>query len=361
MSAALAIAGLFALTGALFLLPLIPAIVELRLKRDAQALNVIQQYAGDIRHFSFGFRSYASDLLVRLEQCVATGSTATGTLPHGDRYLLLGRPDADLLLPPGSTGKTCDLVVAAGTDLTLPGGITFEKEMYALRQLNGGENCTYRAILGDDGIRLGRASKVIRWAHAAKSVHVDRDCDLYGRISSELEIELQSGCFFQRLHAPRIAFGSAASDMNPNATPRLDPSTETVSSSVAVGRRLVDNDFEIAPGEVVTDSVVTRGGLRIGAGARILGSVKSNQHMAVDSDVLVAGSLISASTMHIGANCQIGGPVIAEQEMLIESGSRFGTFEKPTTVSAPVLEVEEGVVAFGTIWARNEGQVVPRK
>ena len=358
MSAALAIAGLFALTGALFLLPLIPAIVELRVKRDAQALNVIQQYAGDIRHFSFGFRSYASDLLVRLEQCVATGSTATGTLPHGDRYLLLGRPDADLLLPPGSTGRICDVVVAAGTDLTLPGGITFEKEMYASRVLTGGENCTYRAILGDDGIRLGRASKVIRWAHAAKSVHVDRDCDLYGRISSELEIELQSGCFFQRLHAPRIGFGSAARNMNPNAAPRLDPSTETVSSSVAIGRRLVDSDLEISAGEVVTGSVVTRGGLRIGAGARILGSVKSNRHMVVDSGVLVAGSLISASTMHIGANCQIGGPVIAEQEMLIESGSRCGSFEKETTVSAPVIEVEEGVVAFGTIWARHEGHVV---
>ena len=361
MSATLATAGLFALAGAIFLLPLIPAFVELHLKRDAQALNVIQQYAGDIRHFSFGFRSYASDLLAPLQQCVASGGTATGTLPHGDRYLLLGRADTTQLLPPGAGEKTCDLIVAAGTDLTLPGDVTFAKEIYASHQLTGGENSTYRAILGDAGIRLGRASKVMRWAHAAGSVRADQDCDLYGRISSDLKIELKLGCFFQRLHAPCIAFGLAAEDSSPEAAPHFDVAAEPISSSVAVGRRLVDGDLEIPAGEVVKSSIVTRGALRIGAGARILGSVKSNRHVAVESGVVVAGSLISASTMHVGANCRIAGPVIAEQEMLVESGSQCGTFEKPTTVSAPVIEVEEGVVAFGTIWARQEGHVLARK
>ncbi len=360
MSAALATAGLFALVGALFLAPLIPAFVELRLKRDAQALNVIQQYAGDIRHFSFGFRSYASDLLALLEKCAATGDTATGTLPHGDRYLLLGRPDTAQLVSPDAVEKTCDFVVAAGTDLTLPDGITFAKEMYASRQLIGGENCTYRAILGDETIRLGPASTVIRWAHAAKSIHADQNCDLYGRISSDAEIELQAGCFFQRLHAPRIAFGPSAALKVQSDTASFNQQAEPISSFIAVGRRLVDGDLEIPAREIVEGSIVTRGGLRIGAGAQILGSIKSNHHMTVDSGVFVAGSLISATTMHIGADCQIGGPVIAEHEMLIESGSRCGTFERPTTVSAPVIAVEEGVLAFGTIWGRQEGHVVAK-
>jgi len=360
MSAALATAGLFALAGALFLLSLMPAIVELRLKRDAQALNVIQQYAGDIRHFSFGFRSYASDLLASLERCVASGETATGTLAHGDQYLLLGRADTAQLLPPSASEKTCDFVVVAGTELTVPHGITFVKELYASRQLTGGKNCTYRAILSDDAVRLGRASKVIRWAHAAKSIHAEQDCDLYGRISSEIEIDLQVGCLFQRLHAPRIAFGlPAAQKDSAGALPLVQP-TEPISSFIAAGRRLVDGDLEIPAREIVEGSIVTRGGLHIGAGAQILGSVKSNHHLTVDSGAFVAGSLISATTMHIGADCQIGGPVIAEHEIVIESGSRCGTFDRPTTVSAPVIAVEEGVVAFGTIWARHEGHAVAK-
>ena len=361
MTAVLATAGLFALTGAIFLLPLIPAFVELHFKRDAQALNVIQQYAGDIRHFSFGFRSYAADLLGPLKECVATAGTASGTLPHGDRYLLLGRADTTQLLSPGKSQKACDLIIAAGTDLTLPDGITFAKEMYASRELVGGENCTYRAILADAGIRLRRASKVVRWAHAAEGVYAEQDCDLYGRISSDREITLESGCFFQRLHAPRISFGPALLSAAPNTAPGVDASVEPLSVSVAAGRRLVDADLEIPAGEVIRGSIVTRGRLRIGAGAQILGSVKSDHHMAVDSSVVVAGSLISASTMHIGPNCQVAGPVIAEQELRIESGSRCGSIEKPTTVSAPVIEVEEGVEAFGTIWARHEGHGVGRK
>jgi len=53
------------LAGILFTLPLLPALTELRLKRDAQPLNVVQQYGGEIRHFSYGFRTYIDDLLDR--------------------------------------------------------------------------------------------------------------------------------------------------------------------------------------------------------------------------------------------------------------------------------------------------------
>jgi len=361
VSHALATAGLFALAGAVFLLPLIPAIVELRLKRDAQALNVIQQYAGDIRHFSFGFRSYAAELLTPLQQCVDSGRTATGMLPHGDRFLLLGRPEPALLLPGGSSEKVCDLVVAAGTDLTLPDGMTFMKEMYASRELIGGANCTYRAILGDGNVRLDCASAVTRWVHAAGTFQAEQDCDLYGRISSDREIMLRDGCFFQRLHAPRIVFGRTDTAAEAQGRGPSDHFGGPGATSVAASRRLVDGDLEIGRGEVVTGSIVSRGQLHIGAGARILGSVKSNRRMTLESGISIAGSVVSASAMQIGFNCRIAGPVIAEQGIAIGSGTRCGTPERPTTVSAPTIEVEDGAVVFGTIWARQEGRVVPRQ
>jgi len=72
----------------------------------------------------------------------------------------------------------------------------------------------------------------------------------------------------------------------------------------------------------------------------------------------VEGSLISARKMRIGRHCAIHGPVVAERELAIASGVRCGTLEHPTTVSAPQIEVEEGVVVFGTLWAREHGQVV---
>ena len=70
------------------------------------------------------------------------------------------------------------------------------------------------------------------------------------------------------------------------------------------------------------------------------------------------GSLISARKMRIGHRCAVHGPVVAERELALATGVRCGTFEHPTTVSAPSIEVSEDVVVFGTLWARERGQVV---
>jgi cytoskeletal protein CcmA (bactofilin family) len=358
VSPSLATLLLVLLAGLLFMVPLLPAIVELRLKRDAQPLDVIQQYGGDIRHFAHGFRKFAVGLQPQLQECVAAGTTVTGAFPDGDEYVLLGRADESFFLPATRRDSTWRSVVAAGVDLVLPDGLTFAKEIYAAEDLTGGESCTFRAILGEKDVRLQRSSKVVRWAHAVQTFRAEHDCDLYGRISSDREIQLQSGCVFQRVNAPLIVseFSDAAS-----APAQTGISAAGHKSAPApTGRVLYDDDLEIRAGEIVAGSVVTRGKLHIGTGARILGSVKSNGHMTVDSGVFVEGSLISATTMHVGHNCRIGGPVLAEHGIVIESGTHCGAAHTPTTVSAPTIELEEGVVVFGSLWARNEGRVVPK-
>ena len=353
MNAGLAKVLLVLFAGFLFVLPLLPALRELRIKRDAQPLDVIQQYAGEIRHFSYGFRTYITDLLVPLQECVSSGTTACGTMPDGDPYLLIGRADDMQFVGPGGTTATCQSVVVAGIDVVFPNGITFAKEVYAAGEFSGGEKAVFRALLGEKAVHMGQASTVIRWAHAVGAFRAERDCDLYGRISSDREIQLASGCSFQRLNAPRIVLGhSNAEESNVGA--------ETLSPTQPTGRRLVDEDLEIQPGEIVSTNIVTRGKLYIGAGAQVLGSVKSHQHMVVAAGVHVGGSLISASTMRIGPDCRITGPVIAESEIAIETGTRCGSARFPTTVSAPTIEIADGVTVFGTIWARTEGQVVPQ-
>ena len=352
MNPALATVLVVLLAGILLTLPLLPALVELRLKRDAQPLKVIQEYAGEIRHFSYGFRSYIAALLEPLRECAASRTMAKGTMPDGDHYLLLGRAD-DARLVSAAGRTTCQSVVAAGTDVVLPGGITFVKEMYAAGDLTGGEKSVFRALLGERDIQLGPGSTVTRWAHAVGVFRAGRDCDLYGRISSDRAIQLESGCAFQRLNAPCIALGRSD-------TEDTDVAATTAPTPVPQGRRLVDEDLEIPAGDIVSANIVTRGKLHIGAGARVLGSVKSHKQMTVDAGVRVEGSLISVSTMHIGPDCRITGPVIAEHGMSIETRTRCGSIRTPTTVSAPTIAIADGVTVFGTVWARSEGQVVPQ-
>jgi hypothetical protein len=353
MNPALSTIALILLAAILFMLPLLPALMELRLKRDAQPLNVIQQHAGEIRHFSYGFRDYIAALLEPLRECAASGTTAKGTMSDGDEYLLLGRSSDALFVSAGEKMTNCHAVVAAGMDVVLPDGITFTKEFYAAAEFTSGETNVFRALLGEKDINLKRASTVTRWAHAIGALRAGRDCDLYGRISSDREIQLESGCAFQRLNAPCIALGRPNTEMK-------TVGAETTRASPPAGRRLVDEDLEIRAGDIVTTNIVTRGTLHIGAGARVLGSVKSGRHMRVEAGVRVEGSLISASTMHIGRDCRITGPVIAEHGMTIETGTHCGSSGTPTTVTSPTIAIADGVIVFGTIWARTEGQVVPR-
>jgi len=125
-----------------------------------------------------------------------------------------------------------------------------------------------------------------------------------------------------------------------------------------VHRLLCEGDLEIGEGEVVSGSVVARGRLLIRTGARVCGSAKSHHEMILEPGVTVDGSLISASKMKIGNNCSIHGPVIAERQMTIAAGTRCGSVTHPTTISSPRIDVEEGVVVFGTLWAREYGRVV---
>ena len=350
------LAVLLAAEGVLFALPLVPALDELRRKRDATPLEVVQKHAGDIKYFAHVFRDYVAPLKERLRECTRTRTTGRGWLKNGEEYVLLGDDRQPLLKALGFEGSTCRQLIAAGVDVALPNDLRFAKEIYAARSLMGGERNSFRAILCDENIHFGRHSETMRWAHAGGQLEADSGCRLYGRISSDREIVLAPGCTFQRLHAPRIRMGPARSKLCDAADG--GGGGEAKEAKAVFTRRLVDGDLDIRAGEIVGENVVVRGTLHIGAGARVRGSVKGHRSVVVEENVEVQGSLISSGELRISSGCRIGGPVLAEHQVEIAGGSVCGSPESPTTVSSPVVEAMDGSVFFGTVWAREVGRVV---
>ena len=356
MNSSLAVAALILFVSLMSMLPLLPAFVELRRKSDASPLNVVQQHAGEIRHFAKSFRTYIQVLEPTLQQCVASGATASGILNDGVEYLALGRCDDSQTLPIRQPGATCCVTIAAGSDLVVPPEITFLRDVYAGGRFTGGDNNSYRAILGEKDVHLGHSSRVTRWLHAVGEFSAEHDCELSGRISSDSCIRLQDACSFLRLNAPRIETGHVVP--GEGSTPLISEQDTNAGSGV-VQRFLYDGDFEVHAGEVITGNIVARGKLHIGAGACIRGSVKSVSDMVLGSGVSVQGSLISGKQMLIGPDCSVNGPIIAERALRISAGTRCGSLQHPTTVSAPRIEAaEESVAVFGTLWAREHGEVV---
>jgi predicted acyltransferase (DUF342 family) len=350
-----ALAVLLCLAGSLFMLPLVPALLELHRKSDARPLNVIQQHAGEIKHFADGFRSYIKGLEPILRESLNSQAAVFGTLPDGTDYLVLGRGDEALRLPLKEEDGLCPMLIATSSNLVLPPDITFSKDIYAGGEFVGGMKNQYRAILGEKEVHLNSESCVMRWVHAVGDFQADPGCELYGRISSDRHIRLESGCSFRRLNAPRIEIGEAGNADLPSAAASPNPA-----GYASTRRLLLDGNFDIPAGEVFLGNLVVRGVLHIGSKARVQGSVKGDKGVVLDEGVAVEGSLMSASKMRIGANCDIHGPVIAERDIVIESGTHCGTASQHTTVSAPSIEVQEGVVVFGTLWAREHGQVAER-
>jgi len=346
----LALAFLIGLAATWFMLPLIPALVELHRKSDALPLSVIQQHAGEIRHFADSFRSYIKSLEPLLRESLNSRAAVFGTLPDGTDYLVLGRGDEALRLPLKERDGLCPLLIATNSDLLLPPDITFSKDVYVGGEFQGGAKNRYRAILGEKQVHLSTASRVARWVHAVGAFQADPDCELNGRISSDQQIRLQDSCRFQRLNAPRIEIGDTkAKGVSVNHFGNH--------SAWPTRRLLHDGNFEIPAGESFAGNLVVRGALRIGSGARVQGSVKGDKEVVLEDGVVVEGSLMCANKMRIGANCDIHGPVIAERKLVIESGTQCGNPHQPTTVSAPWIEVKTGVVIFGTLWAREHGRV----
>src|SRR6202790_3268709 len=193
-------------------LPLVPAFVELRRKSDALPLKVVQQNAGEIRFFATSFRDYIKELEPVLQRCVDDATTATGTLPDGEEYVVLGWPNEPLVLALQQRDATHPVVMAVGTDLIVPPEATFSRDIYAGGQFKGGEKNNYRAILGETNVHLGASSHVMRWVHAVGEFTADSSCRLNGRISSDSLIRLHAHCSFLRLNAPRIETGGASSN-----------------------------------------------------------------------------------------------------------------------------------------------------
>ena len=356
MNPYLAVVALLFLTGALFLLPLLPAMLELRRKADALPLSLIQHHAGEIRYFADSFRAYLQPLGPTLQECGASGRNASGVMPDGTNYLVLGSGSEAVVLPLQQQDGICPVLIASATDLSLSKDSCFSKDIYSSGRFIGGDNNHYRALLAEKEAYLGKTSSVMRWVHAGGELSADSGCKLAARVSSDSRIRLAPGCSFQRLNAPRIEFGQQAAE---NPTQPLSPVPE-IPLSMKPQRVVHDGDFEIRCGAAFCGDLVVRGKLRVGSGARVYGSVKSQKDMVLGSGARVEGSLVSGGKLFIGASCLIHGPVIAEREVHVQTGTQCGHPETPTTVSALRIEAEEGVLVFGSLWAREHGKVVAR-
>ncbi|MGE0443309.1 MAG: hypothetical protein AB7L66_21395 [Gemmatimonadales bacterium] len=344
--------GFVALTLLWFLLPLIPAVLELVRPTDLTPLSVVPRDAGDVPFLARRFREYLGRQVAGLP--ADTPTDYLGKLPDGTRFARVTRTAA--ALAPGGRGH--DRVVQYDSATTLPGEQTFLQELHAASPLVAGAGSVYRAVLGEQSVLLGGRSRVLRWIHAAGPLEVGPGSVLQGRASSDRRVVLDAEVTFDRIGAPEITVrGTVDRERSPAPTPVPFAAPESARRVGNVTR--IAGDLVIPAGAVVGDNLVVMGSLTVERGASIRGSVKVHGDAGLGADVELRGALVARRSIAADAGCLLAGPVIAESAIVLGPGSVIGTAAAPTTVSAEFVALRPGVTIFGQVTARLGGITKP--
>jgi len=339
-------------------LPFIPGIIEVRKKTDAAPLKVIQQYDVDVHYFANTFRNYVKQHFSALLSDTQAANAAQGKLEDDTQYFVVNHNHEIPLTEEERNAMTTHSMLLSTDSLKLPGLMSYLTELYATDSIQGGNEDIYRALLAENDIEIAEGSMLLRWMHAGHSINVKPRSVLHGRVSADNTIHLTNDCHFERLYAPTILFGNSI-PQHKKLTELNKLSHEDIAHKVDTrGERwLIESDVNIPDNSLIESNLIVVGKLKVGKGCRITGSVKSRHNLSVGEGSEITGSLVSNDNIHCENNCLIAGPVISEKTVYLGANSVIGSEEKPTTISAEVIQVNSNTVAYGSIWARQKGIV----
>lgn len=345
----------------LFLLPLAPALLEWRRKTDDQPLKVVREYDGNIKYFSLRFRHFLSENFSEfMNKSQSNDTFAKGVSAAGDAYQIIGLEGKPTFTASEIAAQATAQIILGRSALRLSDGMFFEKEIYAADEISCGNKNAFRAILADGDIRLGDNCDIIRWAHSNGNISLGSHARLYGRISAEGEIQLEQQSRFGRMYASVIRFGQSEQKDDHDKKPSLPLHTFAMPEKIldqAPERWLIAGSLDFPAATFHRGSLVAQKNLTVGSHSLIEGGIKSKGDLRLQANTRIDGAVVSTGNMLIGPGCTIKGPVVCEQMVVIEAGTIIGSPDYPTTITAAEIRVEESVIAYGSVWARELGFV----
>ncbi len=353
----------FTLTIGWLALPFLPALRELMNGKDTKPLSVSPTALGEIRDFARVWRNLiVENLGPALGEVAASGKEATATMPDGTRARLLPA-DCELeLLPDERERGYSEHVVAATGDLDLPANESFLGEMHVDGMLRCGDGVILRAALATGDLSLGDGCVGLRWLHTDGELRAGQDCSLFGRVSADRAMRLETDCRFERLGAPRILTGGALDP--PEAAPikerrEIKPKDLPGFVEEAGGRVLVKGNLELPAHVRLEANLVVTGKLLVGEGCEIIGSVKAHKEIVLERSCKVQGALVGGENLVAGPHCRLDGPVLAERELQLGSCCRVGSLDRPSTLSGERVKLRPGVEVHGSVRTSGWGEVLP--
>jgi hypothetical protein len=344
----------------LFLLTLLPALIEHRWPKDIAPLRVVREFDNNVANFAHGFGTFVDNEFGQVLLTLGANETYEGKLKSGEDYLLLGKTAELPMSSDDGTKYNVRKIVAGAETVKIPHDILFSKEVYAGGDFFCGRYSACRAVLSEGRAELERDCTILRWIHTKGELHAAQGVQLFGRASSDTSLHLAEGVVFERLHAPKIEFGEITEDIDLGAQaslPLIDWQPEQENEMLG-DRWRINGDVVIPVGSRCTAPIVVLSGLLIvGAASSIERAIKCNGNLILGEACCCDDAVVATERLEVGAGCLVQGPLISETIVLLRSGCIIGTADAPTTITAPQILIEPGVIVYGTVWARERGEV----
>jgi cytoskeletal protein CcmA (bactofilin family) len=333
---------LFALACAvLLLLPFAPAWREWRRPTDDGPLHVPDDGGQDPLYLAKRFRAEMAGL--------RAAGPGVGYQPVLEADLLDPEDEAELRGWP----------ILAVNAIRTVGAIGCPRPFYAKADLDFRGGAMFAQVMTEGHLDLGARSRITGWAHADRDLRLGEYSVATQRVSAGEAIRLERGCCFERVHAPVVQFGRTDGGERPRPAPLQQGELSQLPGAVprSAGLWRIEGDCTLPDGHHFSGSLIVTGTLSIGADTWIEGDVKAHKGILVGPGAQISGSVICDNGIHVLAHAQIDGPLVSETHVLLTAGARIGREDAPTTVNAGAVIAQEGVVAHGTVWAREAGVV----
>ena len=329
---------------AMLLIAFRPAWQEWRTPTDFQPLSVSPDYSIDIDYFAANFYTKVINFLNK-----------ESTREHQHKFQLI----------PASAGvidwSVVRLPVIAMNSIFAKEVISCQLPIFVNGDLStvGADNL--QSLYTQGKISLGPYSRIRDWAHAKEDISLGHESNAPRRLSSSSSVLLGHGCYFERVNAPTIAFGARKNNSIFNANELIESSFLELSGAIKKTNSLtlIRGDCDIPSGRIYHGSLIVTGRLTVGEHSRIIGDVKARDTIVIGAHALIGGALIGEKNIELKEQVCIKGPIISETLITIGADSTVGMHELPTTVSAQRILVDAGVLAHGTVWARDFGVTCP--
>jgi acyl-[acyl carrier protein]--UDP-N-acetylglucosamine O-acyltransferase len=329
----------------LFALPFLPGIVEWIRKRDAEPLFISMEYIRYPRYFGKSFRK------------ILINATSGSPTHPGMCTLKLSKEEKVEVTDTVHFGENLaiDHLIYAIGDLTSADRVLFNKEVYVTGNAVIGRDNVIQAMAGDGDITVGEGTKFRRWLDAEGSIHAGKNCRLGISASSGDKLFIEKDCVFRRLFGMPVVTGQA------------EPGAGNENAGPVFPKRLLSNGLTfvtvkeefISPGSVMEEDVVFLNDVRIGAGARFKGSIKSHGSLTMEEGVVVEGNIFSDGDIAIGKNSRIFGHVFSQMTVRIGSQTVIsGANRIKTVVGKKVVLLSPGVTIYGFVTTEGEGRTI---